>query len=180
MTNQDKGKFAECMAGLQEVFISKPISEEKIEIYYRIFQDWSIDKFQKACENVIKLKKISTFPLPAEIMQVADGDKALMAWLDSQQAVGEAGSWQSVVFGDKTIHSIIEALGGWVKFCLTKTDELKWIQKDFERLYPLMSKKQAHPLKCIGQHDINNQSKGFKGIDNTLYIGAEKPKQIEK
>ena len=60
MNPQDKRKFGECMACLQEVFTpGKPVSEERAKIYFEAFKDWSIEQFQQACTNVLQTKKIS-------------------------------------------------------------------------------------------------------------------------
>jgi hypothetical protein len=138
MTNSDRDKFAEKMAMMQEVFCSgKPVSETKIEIYYRYFQQWNIEDFVRACNAVLSTKTISTFPLPAEIEAAAEtNEKPLHAWLEVKAAMGLYGAHCSLIFADKKIRPVVRAMGGWEKICHTLADQ--WMQKEFERLYKLL------------------------------------------
>lgn len=138
MTDTDRDKFTSKMAMLQEVFCAdKPISETKIEIYYRYFNAWNIEDFVLACNAVMSTKKISTFPLPAEIEAAAGHhDKPLHAWLAVKDAMGLHGAQCSIIFPDRKIRPVITAMGGWEKICHTPADN--WMQKEFERLYKLL------------------------------------------
>lgn len=174
MTNQDKKRFAEIMAGLAEVFTNHPISKEKAELYFRTFQNWTIEDFEKACLKVIKTKTISTFPLPAEIENaLKDTTEVLKAWLLSREAVSRWGAYMSIRFPNPIIHSVIEAMGGWIPFCHIPQEELKWKQKEFERIYPLMQQKTKHPQWVCGIHEINSLCGGHKEVSTTTLIDFE-------
>ncbi len=155
MKSNDHEKFAEIMAGLQELFVpEKPISHTKIELYFRHFSDWNIDQFSEACNNVLLVKKISTFPLPAEIREAGTADAALAAWLLARRMVGKYGSGLSIIFPDPIIHSCVDAMGGWLTFCNVPDDEKIWKQREFERLYNILKDKPDPPTHAIGTHDL--------------------------
>ncbi len=67
-----------------------------------------------------------------------------------------------MIFDDKVIHKAIDCLGGWQKLCSTLEEDMKWIQKDFERLYQAY---QNQPLKdypevLAGFHEEHNRRLG--------------------
>jgi hypothetical protein len=166
MTDSDREKFIEKMATMQEVFCSeKPLSETKIELYYRYFKTWNIEDFTQACNAVISTKTISTFPLPAEIEAAAGThEKPLHAWLEVKAAMGLYGAQCSLIFADKKIRPVVRAMGGWEKICHTPADQ--WMQKEFERLYKLLLPDQD-----------NNVVIGMYWPENV--IDLRKPKQIK-
>ena len=110
----------------------------------------TIEGFKNACEGVMMTKTISTFPLPGEIAAALNCDKGLEAWLSARKIVRRHGAGMSVIFPDPVIHSVIEAMGGWQKFCWIPETDLTWKQKEFERLYPLMSNRNRHPERLSG------------------------------
>lgn len=173
MTDADKIQFAESMRGLKEVYTpDKPLSAEKIEIYWRYFNNWKIEKFQRACARTMDVKTITTFPLPAEIVLAdrGNGNNALSAWLIARTAVSRHGAYITVCFEDKTIHSVIEAMGGWQKFCWIPDNEITWGQKEFERYYPILYDKTEHSKTLQGMHEAKQ----------IVHIKTDEPKQIEE
>jgi len=57
--------------------------------------------------------------------------KDVIAWTEKvRKAIVSVGAYQSVQFDDPAIHSCIELMGGWSELCATRTDELKWKQKE--------------------------------------------------
>lgn len=168
MQQQDHRAFAECMALLQETFTpEKPISKKKMEIYFQIFEDMTIEEFQKACMRVCRSKSISTFPLPAEIREASEGDmvsKAQLALAKLEKAVDTLGANYSVEFNDPVIHAVVVRLGGWEWITTQQRDEWKWIRKDFERLYGIYSKlnpKQIDaPERLVGRFEANCNIRG--------------------
>jgi hypothetical protein len=160
------------MTLLGEAFDNPP-SKEKIEIYWRTLKDLSIEDFERACINVLNTKKITTFPLIAEIRETLSGNDGLQAWLFAREAVSRHGVYRSVQFPDPVIHSVVEAMGGWDKFCHIPDKERPWKQKEFEKLYEIMKSKNKHPEKCYGLYEIKNTAKGFGGINTTVRLGVD-------
>lgn len=190
MQKGDFKKFAECMIALQETFTpDKPISETKMELYFRLFKDISIEVFKEACFNVCQTKHISTFPLPAEIRDAITGnldDQAILAYDKFTKGKAQTGVYQTVIFDDITIHAVIEAMGGWEAVCLIPEDEWKFKRKEFLDLYKAFKKnpRTDTPQKLIGLIEGHNlQAEDWrKYIGEPVYIGFEekKVKQLEK
>ena len=72
----------------------------------------------------------------------------------------------SVKFDDPVIHSVIESMGGWEALCSIENAEMKWKRKEFENLYPIMAKREAHPDRLIGMCDRQNLARGFDEFVN--------------
>ena len=177
--------FAKAMAGLQEVFTpEKPLSKEKVEIYYQIFKKWTIEEFNNACFSLLKTKKISTFPLPAEIEEAKQGvlddnTKAVLAYDKFTRGKARTGIYESVVFDDKNIHAVVQSMGGWHDVCLITEDEWRFKRKEFLDLYKALSKNPRTdiPERLVGIRESEKAQFGEK-IGEPIYIGDER-KQIE-
>jgi hypothetical protein len=104
------------------------------------------------------------FPKPAEFLELLEasrGVQATAAWLDVVAALKRYGNYQSVRFADPVIHSVIEAMGGWVSLGLMAERERTWRQKEFERLYSvLVGQDGRHPAYLAGLHEIQNACGG--------------------
>jgi len=86
-----------------------------------------------------------------------------------------------VRFDDPVIHAVIEAMGGWVRLAGDmKADEEKWKQKEFERLYQVLSKNPRDnvPSYLPGLCEIQNAANGYDITSNPVMIGNER-KQLE-
>ena len=165
MKKEDEKQFSKIMAGLQEVYTpEKPISTAKLEIYWMAFQDWTIEQFQAACQALLQTKTISTFPLPGEIRAASqEKDRALEAWLLARNAISICTNTASVIFSDAVIHSVIEAMGGWPKFCWIQDDELPFRQKDFLEYYKFFASKQRHPAFVQGAYQARDNMIDLRG-----------------
>ncbi len=136
MTNNDKLAFARVMALLQEIFVpGKPISKEKIKIYFEILSLYSIDDICRAAESVIKTKKISTFPLPFEFLAaLGEGTEEDKIELQALGAWNEACS--IIRAGDRSDNGLVNetvriAFGGWQRFGETDPKNEAFDRKHF-------------------------------------------------
>ena len=75
------------------------------------------------------------------------------------------GNYGSVEFDDPVIHSVIEAMGGWVQFQNVHVNEWKWRRTEFERLYAVKEKLKDHPTYCPGLFEIQNGARGFSDFE---------------
>lgn len=68
---QEREIFWRCMAMLNEVFNDqdKPISDLKFDIYFKAFENVSIEELQAAVEVLIKTRVYKGLPTPAEIIK---------------------------------------------------------------------------------------------------------------
>lgn len=147
-----KEKFTEGMSLLCEVYGKSP-STLFLKAYWLILKGLTEKEFEKAVIGILDNKTFNSMPTPAEIKDQIRGDEALEAWLLVCKMISQHGAYMSIIFPDPVIHSVIEAMGGWVQLCQTPTEEMKWKQKDFERLYPMMQGKNRHPEIITGIHE---------------------------
>jgi len=130
MDSNDLVKFSEIMMALAEVFESdgEP-SSVKIELYFNAFKDKSIEQITEATGKLLKTRKFSSFPKPAEILVLIDGDAgdgALLAWGSIMKGL-EIDEMPT----DPKSQEIIRRIGGWIWLGLQTYDELKWVEKRF-------------------------------------------------
>jgi len=159
----DKKAFAEAMALLAEVY-DREVSEQLVGIYFEALRELSIEELCSAIGNLIKTRVFPSFPKPAEIIVACrgtDDDRALRAWLTALDALRRIGPWDSVRFArDPVIHSVVEAMGGWGRFCEMEKDEVPFRQKDFMQYYRLLHN-EKHPEHLAGIFEIDNSEKGL-------------------
>lgn len=132
----------------------------KYKFYFAALSDLGIDEIKEAA-NVIA-RTATFFPKPVDFRNALSGnneDRATQAWL---KALNAQNRYASVCFDDPVIHSTIEAMGGWVKFCSMEgyTDE-SWQMKDFIKIYKSVIGRPKHPVKLIGLTEIENADRGY-------------------
>lgn len=181
MQKRDEKKFAELMVVLAEVYDSgNTPSKLKMEVYFQALKDFKIEDVEKAVKGLIYTRTTASFPKPAEIIQEIRGttrDRATEAWLEVLQTVKMVGHYQSVRFADPAIHSVIEAMGGWVRLAGNmRADEEIWRQKEFERLYEVLSTnpRKSAPTYLPGLCEIQNASDGYEIKQEIVDIGGER------
>jgi hypothetical protein len=178
---KNKAKFKEYMATLGEIH-DKTISPMMMELYWKI-----LGKFADAdCERAFKSLIISArfFPKPIDVLEAIQGkqeNRATEAWLSVLQTIKRAGNYQSIRFSDTAIHSVIQAMGGWPQICQMLTGEEKWKQKEFEKLYNVISERPSskHPPYLPGSCEIESNARGYQFEPEIVSIGFEGQKLIE-
>lgn len=178
----NKKEFLKIISAVVEIF-GKDLSTMAIDLYYKTLKNYSEKEIREAFNQVVRTHKYHTMPKPAEIIEKIEGkqeDKGMLAWNQVIKAIRKHGYYDTVVFADKTIHKVIEHLGGWMWLCEQTKDDLKFIAKDFYRLYPLLAReKSTAPQKMIGYMEKNNSFNNFKdNIPEPKMVGFEE-KQIE-
>ena len=147
---KNKTKFAEFMAALGEIF-DKDISKTLSLVYWKTLEPYPDKECEKAFNSIITTAKF--WPKPAELLEALNGtdeEAAINAWTKVSMAVRTIGPYKPVQFDDSAIHSALEAMGGWVEFQNCSMNDWKWKQKEFERIYLLMTKKDEHPKYLPG------------------------------
>ena len=157
-------RFAQVMIALNEVFgIGPEPSSIKVEIYSQALSDLSIEAIETATKLIISCRTTATFPKPAEIREAIHGkreDDATRAWALVDKAMRQIGNYDSVNFGDRKIHTVIEMLGGWESLGTLTEDEWKWKRKEFEGLYKAINPAEG-PEYLPGVVEKNNVPRGF-------------------
>lgn len=167
--NEKKAFFAS-LAVIAET-VNRKISPILMKAYWACLKDYSFTEVQRALSEILKnpdIKKHPYFPLPAEVVEVIEGDinsKSLLAWTEVVRAIRRIGHYDSVVFSDKLIHAVIQDMGGWIQLCQSTQKELIFLQRDFERRYQIYCRRHpvALPLQLSGriahQNTINGHEK---------------------
>ena len=182
MTQNDRPQFASLMKALGETYGNTAPSKEKMELYFRVLSDLTIDQLTNAITALLNSRTTTTtFPVPGEIRAaLSGGATAAMAALDkAESAAGTWGAYRSIQFDDPVIHMVIESMGGWPKFCRPDDEQdWHWHQKEFVKLYETFSK---HARTCQnvlpGIHAITNTMK-FDHQERIAYVGDER-KRLE-
>ena len=169
----DARKFKEYMTVLCELF-DKPVSGMLTSVYWKALQPFTDDECKRAFEAVMAQSRF--FPKPVDFIEILRGkaeDRAAAAWIKVVEAVRRIGPWQSVAFDDPVIHSVFKFWGGWPVVANWQEAELKWKQKEFERLYGIMATGGGggHPSYLPGLSEIKNAADGFDVKAEVVRIG---------
>jgi metal-dependent amidase/aminoacylase/carboxypeptidase family protein len=153
------------------------LSDARMMMHYEILsKEMNDQEFINSVKSILQSRKYNKMPKLAEILEYARPDTesiATIAWSDVERAISKAGSYQSVTFEDKVVNSVIDALGGWVWLCSQDIAEIKWIKKDFNKLYGIHLKREEHPTHLIG---IAERSNGVVEVIPMVKAGYEIPK----
>ena len=182
MKANDIIEFAKIMVVLSEVYgDGKPPSDIKNEVYFSALKNYEIDTIKNAAERMIINRVYPSFPKPAEIIQEIEGTKenqATQAWIKTVEAIRHYGNYTSVKFDDPVIHGVIEFMGGWPETGLWTDEELKWKQREFERLYGIIQARGKNPEYLPGIVEISNTSKGYDKQEGVVMIGNFEPERL--
>jgi hypothetical protein len=170
-----KEKFSELLMVLGEIF-DKSLSAGLIMIYFDALKIYTDEQIERAIKTASLTCKF--FPKPSELLEFINGnstDRGVLAWEKFYRALGRVGTYQSVIFDDPVIHSAIELMGGWIEAGKWLMDEMKWKQKEFLSLYPVMARKREHPEHLAGIIEMGNNRKGLVDhIPQPVFIGERK------
>jgi hypothetical protein len=179
---KDKKMFGEFILAIGEMF-DKDISDVLRQLYWKALEPFTDKQCEKAFNTVILSSRF--MPKPVDIIEAIRGnntDRATSAWIDVLKTVRRVGTWESVKFADPVIHSVIESMGGWIRLGQTPETEIKWKQKEFERLYQVIQEREGtHPDHLPGVFEMENSAQGYvEHIPEPVLIGTQKEvKKIE-
>ncbi len=176
---KDDIMFKEYMAALSELY-DRPLSKLLTDLYWKILEPYTDEQCAVAFKEVILSSRF--FPKPVDLVDAITGGKksqAALAWIEVHKAIGRVGNYSSVQFADPIIHSAIVAMGGWPQIC-NRPDEPKWVQREFEKLYEVISAAHSdtHPSYLPGEHEIKNAAAGQDRTPEIIFIGPPQSRQI--
>ena len=151
------------------------ISETMANMIIGALKDFPDSECEKAFNHVIKYGRFYKDLIPdlLAFLERKHDDKPALAWVMVDRAVRKIGPYDSVMFSDPVIHSVIESMGGWVAFQNCTEADWKWRRKDFESLYRVMAKQKDHPQYLPGETEVYNMCRGFT-VDKPIAIGEHK------
>ena len=143
---------------------------EITEIIFRMWvkglQDWSYSEVEAAFSRFLLTdSRMPTLNDIARILRGSEEDQTLGALIKVERAIGQHGSYATVVFDDPIIHIVISDLGGWIRTCRQTEQEFTWWKKDFrERYLHQLRSGEAFdiPTKLFGIFDQTNLPLGCK------------------
>lgn len=176
---KDKIKFKEFMAMLCELH-DKSMSSVLADLYWKVLEPFPDDICEQALREVTAASRF--FPKPVDLIEAINGKReheSTRAWLQAYNTLCRIGNYPSVKFKDEAIHSVVQAMGGWPQFCSMVNDEVKWKQREFEKLYQVISSREGkHPAYLPGTTELDNGSKGLDIKPEIILIGFENLKMI--
>lgn len=142
MTNRDAGEFLGRLVGLSELYGAK-FSEAKGSLYFEALKDLPLEQVIGAMNQAVKT--CTFMPKPAEIRTLAIGDtedRAEGAWMLLRKAMGQVGSYRSLIVDDPVLaEAIVAVFGSWPQACLTDLSPEMWAskRKEFGRVYRVIA-----------------------------------------
>ena len=151
------------------------LTKEKQELYYLALKDLSKEEFLNGFIRMIRDREYTNFPSIAEIRKyglwLKEEDVEVRIHIAKEklkQAIKVFGAYQSVAFDDPNIHAVIDSLGGWVKVCMMKEEELeKFITFEFKKIYKVYLRSSYNiNSRYTGLHDKENNNESLIVIGN--------------
>lgn len=179
MVDNERKEFTKILIMVAELF-DKDLSENLINLYFHALKDLDISKIKTASSNLIK--SATFFPKPVDFRNAIIGnvdDKSIEAWT---KALNAKNKYNSVKFDDPAIHSAIEAMGGWIKFCTMEDyKEESWQMKDFTKIYKSVAGRGGHIEYLSGMSELENGARGHSDfIPKIIQVGSiEKVEGLE-
>lgn len=137
MADLDFEVFEKGMA-MMCVIANREPNDILLSTYYALLKDLDDEQFQRSVSNVLKDRKYTTLPLPADIRESALGkldDEAVLALAKLERATSTWGAYRSIIFDDPIIHAIVQSFGGWPAVCRMEVDEWKFRRIEFLKVY---------------------------------------------
>lgn len=150
-------------------YYGKPsLSDNALRLYFSGLNGLSIEQVRVGLSAHMGNPDCGQYmPKVADIIRGVSGDSEAMAdqaWAKVMAAIGSVGRYRSTAFDDAVIHVVISALGGWAKLCAYDYEEIKWVGKDFVRMYRgyLGKPLPDYPRHLPGICEIDNAARGYE------------------
>lgn len=161
MKASDTKAFGRLMDFIGDAYGQK-VTQKRKEAFFRVLQDIPFEDVKKNVTIMLRSRKFTSFPVPADIRNpVSDDDRKMQvtnAWLEVMHKIETVGHWESVQFEDARTMKAIDAMGGWEEFAQLNVDQVKWKRMEFEKVYFSVDPVDA-PLSLPGAHERINQEK---------------------
>ena len=145
MDNNDKKRFKSAVTMIATNYDAE-FSNEKIVMWWKLFNQFSIDEFEAAVlAHIIDPDEGMFQPKPAHIIKRMSGsskqntanteERAEIAWADIYGQIGRVGPYKAPDISDKQALAAVKGVGGWVYLCGLTSEELVWKKREFVSLY---------------------------------------------
>ena len=181
--NHDLVSFTGMLVGVGVIY-GKEITELLVDLYWQSLKCFEWQDVKRAFEaHIHNADSGQYFPKPADLVRLIEGTgetKALQAWTKVYKAILQIGAYQSIVFDDPLIHTVLDDLGGWVKLCASSIKDLPFRANEFQKRYMvfLNNAPESYPKYCCGITDTVNAINGYT-VGSVLLVGdLIKAKQV--
>lgn len=141
-------------------FYGKEASKFIADAFYFALSKFDAARVEKvALEHISDPQKGQFMPRPADLIARLEGtstDRATVAWLKAREAASDVGAYSSVEFDDPLIAGVIDAMGGWPKFCRLEQKDISYAGHEFGKHYEALARVGAgveHPKFLRGECD---------------------------
>lgn len=164
----DRRTFLGVMTVFSDMLSRPPLSEPSLEFYYDSIKDMETDAFTKRATEIIRGRKYTTLPTPADFLNLPDDqDEGMLAAEGVLRLMESLGGDQDLHGQESTILMALEALGGWVACCDAVSeydiDKLGIWKRDFAAVYKACKRRDQSkaPKVLYGRHSQSNISRGY-------------------
>lgn len=176
---QDRKPFATMLATVASLY-GRDVTPELTAMYWRALAAYGIDDVRRAFDRHVKNPDAGQyFPKPADLIRMLEGstqDAAAMAWARVERAMRTVGGYESVDFGDQITHECVTRMGGWIRLCESREDEIQFRFKDFVTMYRGFVARHEMPAnspkRLAGRFELDHARMGIE-YTQVVRIGLE-------
>lgn len=137
MKPSDRKKFVEVVLGFAELK-GKALSAPALELYWRAMQNWPLEDFLAAAEQLVRTSEFMPTPKDFEDLRKAGRPTAGEAWLEARAC---ARGWRErypVRTGDQLIDRVVAAIGGYRAIAMCDLDRMGFLERRFAEHFESM------------------------------------------
>jgi hypothetical protein len=179
MQPSEQDAFGQLLTGVGLLY-GKTLHEAVLAIWWQALKHCAFNEVRAALSAyVVNPDKGQFMPKPADVIEYLQGSsetQALQAWTQVVKALREVGAYRSVIFADPLIHRVIRDMGGWIALGHSKTSELPFLAREFEKRYRalVLHPPADCPHQLTGIYEQQNRLNGYVPPPPVL-IGQNSP-----
>jgi hypothetical protein len=138
MTENDFDSFSAVVVGFAELK-GKQLSAAAIRLYWGAMQNWNLQDFTAAAEQLLLTSEFMPTPKEFEDLRKAGRPTTGEAWIAARAAMRDA-SWSDIeasgfTCGNALIDRAVRAIGGYGAIGMCETDKLHFLERRFAEHY---------------------------------------------
>ena len=183
LRDADLKQFSSMLTSVAALY-GRELSEGVIALYFRALREYDLAAVRESFDRHVRNPDSGQFfPKPADLVRMIGGtsqDSALIAWATVERAISRVGGHESVSFEDPITMRVIYDMGGWVRLCDMRTDELEHQQREFVSRYRgFVSRSDltpACPQHLAGRIEASNGARFAEFTPAVVYIAGGLPR----
>lgn len=178
----DKAAFVELMNGLWSG-MGRTVMPDKttLRVWYLCLHDLSVQQFGRAVQRYLteRSDEFVNVKIIRELSGIeTSGDtQAIDAWDDVVSEIKRVGGYQTPRFRDVRTTAVVQHLGGWIRICDTKPDDLhEWTRQHFLKAFAAMPATTSARLTNL--IEVENARTGQVAAAETAQRRIEQARQL--